>query len=45
MILVEGGQYNMGSSEDQSIFGYPHLVQLSDFTYRKPKLLTNFGKP
>jgi formylglycine-generating enzyme required for sulfatase activity len=31
MILVEGGTYFMGNSEDPSRFGYAHLVQLSDF--------------
>lgn len=31
MILVEGGSYFMGNSEDPSRFGYAHLVQLSDF--------------
>lgn len=30
LILVEGGQYMMGSSTDLNI-KYPHLVQLSDF--------------
>jgi len=44
MILVEGGQYNMGSSEDQSIFGYPHLVQLSDFYISETEVTNELWK-
>lgn len=44
MILVEGGQYYMGSSDDQSSFGYPHLVQLNNFYISETEVTNELWK-
>lgn len=44
LILVEGGQYTMGSSDDMSSFGYPHLVQLSDFYISETEVTNELWK-
>jgi len=44
MIFVEGGQYTMGSSDDPSSFGYPHLVQLSNFYISETEVTNELWK-
>lgn len=44
MILVEGGQFSMGSAEDQSSFGYPHTVQLSSYYISETEVTNELWK-
>jgi len=44
MILVEGGQYTMGSSDDFSSYGYPHFVQLSNFYISETEVTNELWK-
>lgn len=44
MILVEGGQFTMGSAEDQSSFGYPHTVQLNSFYISETEVTNELWK-
>jgi formylglycine-generating enzyme required for sulfatase activity len=44
MILVEGGQFTMGNSDNSSSFGYSHLVQLNDYYISETEVTNELWK-